>query len=205
MSGWVWFDLNGTLVDVTGLIEPAQLALDALDEANVLAMITTLGGRKAAFKDLFEAALRRRLAASGRDPSLAGAALERMSEMPAYPEAAAALERLRAAGRQVGVLTQSSVESAQAVLANAGLAVDRVLAASPFKPDPRAYVPAAGGWFVAAHWWDAAGAAGAGLRAAWISRTDRAYPAAVPQPEIRAADLLEAAAAIVRDGPGRSR
>ena len=57
--------------------------------------------------------------------------------------------------------------------------------------------PAEGAWFVAAHWWDIAGAAGAGLRTAWVSRDDRAYPGAVPQPELRAPDLLAAARAII--------
>jgi 2-haloacid dehalogenase len=201
VAGWVFFDLNGTLVDPGVLIEPRQLALDALDHANVLAMITTLGGRTAPFRDLLDAALRRLLEREGRDPEEAAAALERLPRMPAFPEARAALDALRGAGLRPAVLTQSSADAAHAVLAGAGLELDRVLAASPFKPHPGAYAPAKGSWFVAAHWWDVAGAAGAGLRTAWVSRDDRAYPAAVPQPDISAPDLLSAAEAIASAGP----
>jgi 2-haloacid dehalogenase len=202
VAGWVFFDLNGTLVDPGALIAPRELALQALDEASVLAMITALGGREAAFKDLLEAALRRKLIRAGRDPDEALGALERLPDMPAFPEAQAALATLRDAGFKLAVLTQSPAESAAAVLAGAGLETDRVLSASPLKPDKRAYAPAHGAWFVAAHWWDIAGAAGAGLRTAWVSRDDLAYPSGpVPQPDIRVPDLLSAAEAIARAGP----
>jgi 2-haloacid dehalogenase len=189
----VFFDLNGTLVDPVALIEPRELALAALDEANVYAMLV----REARFADLLEAALRRLLERGGRDPGEAAGALERLPSMPAFPDAAEARCVLREAGFEVVVLTQSARASAEAVLGNAGLRLDRVLSASPLKPDPRAYAPARGGWFVAAHWWDVAGAAGAGLRTAWVSRDDRVYPGAIPQPEVRAPDLLSAARAIV--------
>jgi len=198
MSRAVFFDLNGTLVDPGALIEPRELALAALDEANVYAMIV----REARFADLLDAALRRLLERAGRDPGEADAALSRLPTMPAFPEAAEALSVLREAGLEVAVLTQSARENAEAVLANAGLRMDRVLSASPLKPDPRAYAPAQGAWFVAAHWWDVAGAAGAGLRTAWVSRDDRVYPAAIPQPELRAPDLLSAARAIAAASGG---
>lgn len=196
----VFFDLNGTLVDPGALIEPRELALAALDQATVLAMINALGGRVVPFRDLLDAALRHQLGRAGRDPADAADALARLPFMPAFPEAAEALDTLREAGFEVVVLTQSARENAEPLLANAGLRLDGVLSASPLKPDPRAYAPAQGAWFVAAHWWDVAGAAGAGLRTVWISRDDRVYPAALPQPEISAPDLLGAAQAIVSAG-----
>jgi len=159
--------------------------------------------REARFADLLDAALRRLLERAGRDPAEADDAMARLPSMPAFPEAAEALATLREAGFEVSVLTQSARENAERVLDNAGLRMDRVLSASPLKPDPRAYEPARGAWFVAAHWWDVAGAAGAGLRTAWVSRDDRVYPGAVPQPEIRAPDLLDAARAIVTGASGR--
>src|SRR5881227_3610314 len=124
---WVLFDLNGTLVDPSGLDEP--LMPTAFEDAIQLAMVTTLTGGQAAFKDLIGAALRRRLALDGRDEGDAEAALARLGEMPAFPEARAALERLAAGGLHVGVLTQSSADSAEQVLRNAGLrdAVERVI------------------------------------------------------------------------------
>jgi 2-haloacid dehalogenase len=193
----VFFDLNGTLVDPGVLIEPRELALSALDEANVLAMVEALAGRRPPFRDLLESALRRLLERSGRDPGEAAGALERLASMPAFPEAAEALATLRDAGFLLGVLSQSSGDAASTVLRNAGLELDEVLSATPFKPHPAAYAPADGGWFVAAHWWDVAGAARAGLRTAWISRDDVAYPVAAPEPDVRAADLLEAARRII--------
>ena len=193
MARDVYFDLNGTLVDPGALIEPRELALAALDEANVYAMIV----REARFAELLDAALRRLLERAGRDPDEAAGALERLPSMPAFPEAAEALDALREAGFGVAVLTQSARENAELVLRNAGLELDRVLSASPLKPHPDAYASARGAWFVAAHWWDVAGAAGAGLRTAWVSRDDLVYPSALPRPDVRAGDLLAAAHAII--------
>src|SRR3954454_5091246 len=102
---WVLFDLNGTLVDPAVLTDPAEIAHEALDEANVMAMITALAGRSAPFADLLEGALARRLALAGRDPGSAGAALERLPSMPAYREAAEALARLRGGGPPVAAVS----------------------------------------------------------------------------------------------------
>jgi 2-haloacid dehalogenase len=205
---WVFFDLNGTLVDPAVLIDPPELAVVALDEANVMAMITTIAGRETAFKPLLDAALRRGLARAGHDPELAAGALERLPEMPAYPDVPGALARLRDGGHQLAVLTQSSADAAEAVLANAGIrnVFELVLSApelGAFKPDDLAYKAAlerAGvtdAWFVAGHWWDVAGAAYAGLSTAWISRTDLAYPVAMPEPDVRGGDLDAVATAIL--------
>ena len=40
-------------------------------------------------------------------------------------------------------------------------------------------------------------AAYAGLRTAWISRTDIAYPVAMPEPDVRGADLAEVARGVL--------
>jgi 2-haloacid dehalogenase len=209
---WVLFDLNGTLVDPAVLTSPPRVAVEALDEANMMAMIIQLGGREAAFADLLEGALRRRLALAGADPEGAAQALARLPEMPAFPEAPEALERLRAVGLRLAVLTQSSVAAAERVLAASGLrdAFELVLSApesGAFKPAPQAYrraVERTGGgapWFVAGHWWDVAGAAQAGLRTAWVSRTDGFYPTGVAQPDVRAGDLTAAADGILTRTP----
>ncbi len=205
---WVLFDLNGTLVDPSVIDE---LAVAALDEANMMAMVTVIAGAEATFKPLLEAALRRGLERAGRDP--ASASLDRLSEMPAYPDVPDALARLREAGFTLAVLTQSAADAAETVLKNAGIRehFEHVLSApdfGAFKPEDLAYhaalerCGATEAWFVAGHWWDVAGAAYAGLRTAWISRTDLAYPAAMPEPDVRGADLAEVAALI--GDPGRS-
>jgi 2-haloacid dehalogenase len=213
---WVLFDLNGTRVDPSPLAEPlgvdAAFVHAAFDEANAAAMVVTLGGGEAGFAGLLESALRRRLAAAGSPDDGVPAALERLAEMPAYPDAAAALDALRGGGFELAVLTQSSVDAAEAGLRSAGLR-DRfaVVASAPevaFKPDPRAYrhglaeVGADTAWFVAGHWWDVAGAAAAGLSTAWVSRTDRAYPDALPAPTVRGEGLREVAHAILGQACG---
>jgi 2-haloacid dehalogenase len=141
--------------------------------------------------------------------------MARLPSMPAYPDVPGALATLRAGGLQLAVLTQSAVDAAETVLANAGIRdhFELVLSApdsGAFKPEDLAYryalerVGAGEAWFVAGHWWDVAGAAFAGLRTAWISRTDLAYPVAMPPPDVRGADLAAVAAALT-GAPGRSR
>ena len=210
---WVLFDLNGTLVDPSVLAGPlgvdAGFVSAAFDEANAAAMVAALGGVGAEFKALLESALRRRLAAAGEPDAGLPQALERLGSMPAYPDARVALARLRDAGSELGVLTQSSVDAAETVLRGAGLRdLLAFVASAPggagaYKPDPRAYrhgLARAGAdtaWFVAGHWWDVAGATAAGLRGAWVARTDVAYPSALPQPEATGGDLAEVAEAIL--------
>jgi 2-haloacid dehalogenase len=119
-----------------------------------------------------------------------------------------ALAALRAGGFQLAVLTQSAVDAAETVLSNAGIRdhFELVLSApdsGAFKPEDLAYryaLEQAGAneaWFVAGHWWDVAGAAFAGLRTAWISRTDLAYPDAMPAPDVSGPDLASVAAAML--------
>jgi 2-haloacid dehalogenase len=212
---WAIFDLNGTLVDPSVLVTPGELGVEALDEANMMAMVATIAGRPAEFRVLLGAALERLLARRGLDAGAAAAALERLPEMPAYPEVPEALSALRDGGFSLAVLTQSSAVAAEAVLSHAGLrpAFDLVLSApdsGAFKPEDLAYRYALercgvdDAWFVAGHWWDVAGASYAGLRTAWISRTDLAYPVAMPEPDVRGADLAEVAARLLGSSTRRS-
>jgi 2-haloacid dehalogenase len=213
---WVLFDLNGTLVDPAVLAQPLgdsaadeELAYEALDDANREATVLTLGGARATFADLLAGAMRRRLALAGRDPELAADALALLGTMPAYLEAPAALETLRGVGLELGVLTQSAADAADTVLRFSGLRdrMSAVLSApesGAFKPDPRPYrmalerIGARGDEvaFVAAHWWDVAGAMHAGLRTGWVARRDRLLPESVPEPDVRGRDLAEVAEAL---------
>lgn len=210
---WVLFDLNGTLVDPGVLAQPLgdsaadeALVHAALDDAIEQAMVVALTGGEAAFFDLLGAGLRRQLALGGRDPALAEDALALMSTMPAYIDAPAALETLRGVGLELGVLTQSSEDAAEAVLRFAGLRDRMALVLSApdsgaFKPDPRPYRMALERTgaapeevaFVAAHWWDVAGAKRAGLRTGWVARRDLFLPESVPEPDVRGRDLAEVA------------
>ena len=123
---WVLFDLNGTLVDPGVLAQPLgdsaadeALVHAALDDAIEQAMVVSLTGAEAAFRDLLGAGLRRQLALGGRDPVLAEDALALLSTMPAYIDAPAALETLRGVGLELGVLTQSSGDAARTRLGRA--------------------------------------------------------------------------------------
>ena len=208
---WVLFDLNGTLVDPAVLAQPLggsagdeALVQAAFDDAILQAMVLTLTSGHAVFADLIAAGLRRRLAMAGRDVEVADAALALLGSMPAFPDAVPALERLRGAGLRLGVLTQSSLEAAEGVLRSSGLRHLFELVVSgaesgAFKPDPRPYrfglertgaEPAEVG-FVAAHWWDVAGAKSAGMRTAWVARRDLVLPASVPEPDVSGRELSD--------------
>ena len=141
---WVLFDLNGTLVDPSVLLEDGAIGVAALDEANMMAMVTVLAGAEAEFKPLLDAALRRGLERAGQDPALAADALARLPSMPAYPDVPDALAALRSGGFQLAVLTQSAVDAAETVLSNAGIRdhFELVLSApdsGAFKPEDLAY------------------------------------------------------------------
>jgi 2-haloacid dehalogenase len=214
---WVVFDLNGTLVDPSVMAQPLgdsgpdeELVQAALDDAIAQAMVATLTGTLPPFRDLIEAAVRRRLRLRGRDEDAAATALELMGSMPAFIEAPAALEILRGEGIRLGVLSQSAAADSDAVLRFAGLRdrLDLVMSAQDagaYKPDPRPYrmalertgADAEDVCFVATHWWDVAGAKSVGLRTGWVARRERALLDSVPAPDFTGRDLSEVAAAIV--------
>ena len=156
----VLFDLNGTLLD------PGPLG-PALQQAVRLAMAHTLAGDVRPFAELVEAA-------GGEVPEA----------MPPFPDVAPGLDRLRAEGHRLAVVTQSARATGEQHLSGAGLLdrFERVVGADEAgaaKPDLRVYayaLQALGGqagegtWLVAAHDWDVVGAHGAGLRTAFLDR-----------------------------------
>lgn len=206
----VLFDLNGTLTDpaaIGGVWDRPDLGLRVLDGAIKGGMTDALLGTTRPFAEHVEGALEVEAARNGLDPGRVPAALETAGALPAWPDARAALERLRSAGMRVAVLTNSGAEGGRRSLEQAGLLdlVDPVLGvdgAGTFKPHPRSYahaidslgVPAEQILMVAAHGWDCAGARAAGMRTAWIARGEHALSATVPEPDAKVADLKELAA-----------
>ena len=202
------FDLNGTLLDPAHLASALDgddaLVLRALDLAIAQGMALTLSRAFRPFKELLEAGLRRELERAGRDPGAAADAVELTSSMPPFPEAAGALDTLAAAGHRLVVLTNSAAESAEQSLVAAGLrerfaAVHGADEVRAFKPDPRVYALVGApdeAWLVAAHWWDVAGAAQAGLSSGWVARKERVLLPTV-RPTVTGADLQAVADAIV--------
>ena len=135
---------------------------------------------------------------------------ERLRRLPAHPDAAAALRRLGAAGFGVVALTNSTAEVAEDQLHNAGLRdlIQAVYSADEvrvLKPAPAPYrhvldslhATPVGAVLIAAHDWDIAGAAAAGLRTAFITRDGRIPLPAYPPPAISATSLQDVAAELI--------
>lgn len=214
---WALFDMNGTLLDPSGIAAALgdqagfdHLVEDAFQEALLHAMADTLSGEYRPLPDHLRGALERRLLVSGAGTERLEAAMERAARMEPFPDAAAAIGRLRDAGIHVAVLTNSPTESAEASLEAADLRerLDAVMgsdAARVFKPHPAIYrhalervgARAAEACMVAAHGWDLMGAGRVGMRTAWVARAEQRLIATVPDPDVRAPDLVGAAAAIV--------
>ena len=207
---WVLFDLNGTLLDPSGIAEPLvggdedrRLVGEAFHEAILLTMADTLsGGAYRPLPEYLRAALERSLRAVGRDTGPLDAAMQRAAAMDPFPEAASALAALSEAGLRLGVLTNSTTEAAERALDSAGLRdrFDVVIgsdAVQVFKPHPRVYqhavaqlgCAASDVCLVAAHAWDVMGAMRVGLRGGWVARAERWLVPVVPDPDVRGDDL----------------
>jgi 2-haloacid dehalogenase len=219
---WALFDLNGTVLDPSGIAGPLgggdedrRLVAEAFHEALLLTMADTVsGGGYRPLPEYLRATLERALRAESRDTEVLDAAMSRAAALDPFPEAGAALARLRAADVRVGVLTNSTTEAAELALAAAAL-LDRfeVIIGSDqvrtFKPHPRVYghaVARVGAEpaeivLVAGHGWDVMGAMRAGLRGAWVARTERWLAPVVPEPDVRGEDLDDVAGRIVSRGP----
>jgi 2-haloacid dehalogenase len=139
-----------------------------------------------------------------------------MLTMPAHPEAADALNRLRDNGFRLATLTNSPPNpSGPTPLENAGLVgfFEHRLSADScraFKPAPEVYrhvcqvlgVAPADCMMVAAHVWDTLGAQNVGFSAALITRWGNPpLPVAgIPQPNLLVSDLSELAEQLI-EGP----
>jgi 2-haloacid dehalogenase len=154
--------------------------------------------------------------ALGDDDKQAVAA--QMRQLPAHPEVAEALRRLRDAGLRLAALTNSTEQVARAQLEHAGLidAFELVLSADTvgrLKPAPEPYLMAAERLgvavdqvrLVAAHAWDVAGAARAGCATAFVARPGKVLDPLVERPGIVGADLAEVADAILAIDHGDER
>jgi 2-haloacid dehalogenase len=214
---WVLFDLNGTLLDPGGIAEPLgggpedrRLVVEAFHEALLLTMADSLsGGAYRPLPEYLSATLERALRAEGRGTDVLDAAMRRAAAMEPFPEADTALSLLVAEGLRVGVLTNSTTTTAERALTAAGLRerLEVVIGSDEiqtFKPHPRVYEHGAERVgaapreivLVAAHGWDVMGAMRAGLRGAWVARSERWLVPVVPEPDVRGEDLEEVARAI---------
>jgi 2-haloacid dehalogenase len=219
------FDVNETLLDLAALRDPfTRVFGDATPLGEWFArllhgsLVATLTDAHEDFASIGRRALDAVASRRGRDLEAAerDAILGTMLELPAHPEVADALSRLRSAGFPLATLTNSSPEMARAQLEHARLLdlFDQVLSVEEvrrYKPAPEPYHMAAERLgaspsemrMVAAHDWDVWGAMRAGCAAAYVSRTDVPFLIGHP-PGVVGTDLSAVADAILSvDEPPR--
>ena len=205
----VVFDAYGTLFDVHSAVarHAARIGPDAARLSELwrtkqleYSWVSALAGRYEPFWALTEQALDHALA---RYPSVDAAArpllLAAYRELDAYPEASAALARLRQRRLRTAILSNGDPAMLGAAVASAGLGnhLDAVLsvdAAKTFKTDPRAYGIAVATFaadkreiaFVSSNRWDVAGATAFGFPSIWVNRSE--LPEEYPSPAARRGD-----------------
>jgi 2-haloacid dehalogenase len=124
--------------------------------------------------------------------------------LDAYPDARPALERLRAAGLRLAILSNGAPRMLAAAAESAGLAplLEAVLSVEEvgtFKPAPAVYrlapdrlgLPPEEILFVSANGWDACGAKAAGLRVAWCNRAGQPAERVPERPDVEIRSLAE--------------
>ena len=223
------FDVNETLLDLDALHptldrifgDPAALRLWF---ANLITYseALTLAGVYVPFTDIGGAVLRMLAATRGVTISDADAAelTDRFATMPAHPEVAAALRRLRDHGFRLFTLTDNTLAISGRQLEHSGLidvferrfSVDETV--RRHKPAPEAYhsvttalkADPANICLIACHVWDTIGANAAGWQAGLILRQGNAPLDVGPQPDYFGKDLDEIADQLIdKYGSGAGR
>jgi 2-haloacid dehalogenase len=212
------FDVNETLLDLAALDDlfadwfgdPA-VRHEWFDRLIYSALTLTAAGGYEQFGALAGAALTRIGEQHGRavtddDRATLG---RRVASLPAHPDVLAAFDRLAAAGHTVVTLTNSTAAVAEAQLEHAGLrgsvaAVYTADTVRQLKPGPAPYrhvlaeqgVEPDAAVLIAAHDWDVAGAAAAGLRTAFVARDRPWRLAGDVRPTVEDGDLVALAGRI---------
>jgi len=212
----IGFDVYGTLVDPLGI--SVELRRFVGDDADRVAQLwrtaqleytwrRSLMDAYAPFAECTAQALDFATRSLGHQlaPGATATLLQMYRELPAFPETAAGLERIRRAAHRMVAFSNGEVVVVRAVLNNAGLlplledvvSVDEV---KIYKPAPTVYRHLAhrmgtaigDAWLVSSNPFDVIGAKAAGLRAAWVCRNPRAIldPWGL-EPDLVVSDLLE--------------
>jgi 2-haloacid dehalogenase len=212
----IGFDVYGTLVDPLGI--GAELHRFVGDDADRVAQLwrttqleytwrRSLMGVYAPFSVCTAQALDFAARSLGHQlaPGASATLLDMYRRLPAFPEVAAGLERIRQSGHRMVAFSNGEVADVRAVLANAALlpmledvvSVDEV---KVYKPAPSVYrylatrlgTEMAVTWLVSSNPFDVVGAKAAGLHAAWVCRNPRAIldPWGV-EPDLIVSDLVE--------------
>jgi 2-haloacid dehalogenase len=219
------FDVNETLLDLAAMdphfqriFGDAGVRVAWFNQMIQSALVATVTGVYSQFGTLAMAALEMTAEQAGVKLTEGDkeAVATQLRQLPAHPEVAGALRRLREDGLRLASLTNSTEQVARAQLEHAGLIdlFELVLSADTvrrLKPAPEPYLMAAERLgvavgevrLIAAHAWDVAGAARAGCATAFVARPGKVLDPLVERPEIVGADLTEVAEAILTaDAPG---
>lgn len=209
------FDAYGTLLDVHSAMRVhaprlgdswARLSADWRSKQLEYTWVRTLMGSYSDFWHITEQALDHVLAVHGHsDPGLRNDLLQSYWTLSAYDDVVPALQRLRARGCRLAILSNGSPDMLNAALDSAGLAglLDSVLsidAIKVYKTAPEVYRMVTDAWecaprdvaFVSSNRWDIAGASKAGFHPVWVNRTGAPdeYPNHAPEAVIASlADL----------------
>ena len=215
------FDVNETLLDIdtltplfTRVFGKQRVLREWFAQLVLYSQTMTLSGLYTPFGELGVGALR--MDADIRQVSFTDADInefkERMSALPAHPDAAPALTRLRDAGFRLVTLTNSASSASPTPLEKAGLSQFfeqhfSIETVGKFKPAPDTYqlvadtlaVDTSDLCLVACHLWDTIGAQAAGCRGAFLTRPYNAMLNApnVPVPDLTASDLSTLADLII--------
>jgi 2-haloacid dehalogenase len=189
----ILFDVNETLLDLAPVKESIGRALGGRPELTPLwfttmlqhSLVVTVADHYRNFDELGVACLRMVAQKHGveLDETAARQAIAPIRSLPPHPDVIPALERLRAAGYRLAPLTNSSRAALTDQMNHSGLAgfwesLLSVEEVGLYKPHTHVYrwaarrlgVDVSQCMLVAAHGWDVAGAAWAGMKAAFVAR-----------------------------------
>jgi len=213
------FDVNETLLDLSGLDAPFQQVFGHAEARGewfrqVLrsALVSTITGPYADFSAIGRTALqqvatRRGVALSAMDRSRI---FDAMRRLPPHPEVVDSLKRLQAAGFRMAALSNGAPDVLRDQMVHAGLdgffeALLSADAVQRLKPAPEPYhmaaqqldVEMAALCMVAAHAWDVTGALQAGASAAFVARPGKLLDPLGPAPNIVGPDLDQVAGQLI--------
>jgi 2-haloacid dehalogenase len=213
------FDVNETLLDLSGLDAPFQQVFGHAEARGewfrqVLrsALVSTITGPYADFSAIGRTALqqvatRRGVALSAMDRSRI---FDAMRRLPPHPEVVDSLKRLQAAGFRMAALSNGAPDVLRDQMVHAGLdglfeALLSADAVQRLKPAPEPYhmaaqqldVEMAALCMVAAHAWDVTGALQAGASAAFVARLGKLLDPLGPAPNIVGPDLDQVAGQLI--------
>ncbi len=215
------FDVNETLLDIdtltpffTRVFGKQNVLREWFAQLVLYSQTMTLSGLYTPFGEIGIGALQ--MIADIRQVTLTESDIdefkERMSALPAHPDAAPALTRLRDAGFRLVTLTNSASSAPPTPLEKAGLSQFfeqhfSVETVRKFKPAPETYqmvadtldVETSDLCLVACHLWDTIGAQAVGCRGAFLTRPYNEMLSApnVPVPNLIASDLSTLADQII--------